>query len=155
MARIAVISDSHGRIDNLDFFTERIGQADSLFFLGDTVEDAPKIANRLNTGYVAVRGNCDYRFDISTERIVTWHKHRILLVHGHLFSSPLALFYKAKAENCSVVCFGHTHVPCMESKDGILLLNPGSLSRPRSADGPSCAVLTVTEERVSAEVLLR
>ena len=155
MARIAVISDSHGRIDNLDFFTEQIGQADSLFFLGDIVEDAPKIANRLNTGFVAVRGNCDYRFDIPPERIVTWNKHRILLVHGHLFSSPLALFYKAKADNCSVVCFGHTHVPCMESKDGILLLNPGSLSRPRSADGPSCAVLTVTEERVNAEVLLR
>ena len=155
MARVAVISDTHGSIDNIPLFSARLGQVDSLFHLGDVVEDAPRLAEKLNSGYVCVRGNCDYRHDIPVERIVTWFKHRILLVHGHLYSSPLSLYYKAKAEGCSAICYGHSHIPVLEFKDGILMLNPGSLSRPRSQSGPSCAVLTITEQAIAAELLYR
>ncbi len=155
MARVAIISDSHGNIENLALFSNRLGPVDSLFHLGDVIEDASQIAQKLNCGYVCVRGNCDYRLDVPLERIVTWYSHRILLVHGHQYSSPLSILYKAKAECCTAVCFGHTHVPFLETMDGILMLNSGSLSRPRSQAGPSCAVLTVTEQAITAELLYR
>lgn len=153
MARIGVFSDTHGSIENLRFFTPRLGQLDSVFHLGDCVEDAPLLAARLNTGFVSVRGNCDPWADAPREQIVPWHGHRILLLHGHTHMGQLALYCKAKAENCSVVCSGHTHVPSIEEYDGVLLVNPGSLSRPRSSKGPSMAVLTVTEDRIGAELL--
>lgn len=155
MAKIAVFSDTHGSIENLRFFTDRLGQVDSVFHLGDCVEDVPMLAARLNSGYVSVRGNCDPWAPQPLEEIIEWDGHRILLLHGHTHMGRLALYYKAKAENCSVVCFGHTHVASIELYDGVLLLNPGSLSRPRDRKGPSCAVLTVTPDGVEAELLLK
>ena len=122
MARIGVFSDTHGSIENLRFFTPRLGQLDSVFHLGDCVEDAPLLAARLNTGFVSVRGNCDPWADAPREQIVPWHGHRILLLHGHTHMGQLALYCKAKSESCSVVCSGHTHVPSIEEYDGVCLL---------------------------------
>ncbi len=153
MARIGVFSDSHGSIDRLDDLLLRLGQVDSVFHLGDVTEDAPRNAARLNSGFVSVRGNCDPWSREPAERIIEWFGHRILLVHGHLYSGKLALYYKASAEQCDAVCFGHTHVASIETYHGILMVNPGSLSRPRDRKGPSCAVLTVTEAEIAAELL--
>lgn len=153
MAKIGVFSDTHGYIENLRYFTGRLGQLDSVFHLGDCVEDAPLLAARLNSGFVSVRGNCDPWAPEPLEQVIPWDGHRILLLHGHTHMGRLALWYKAKAENCSVVCSGHTHVASIEEYDGVLLVNPGSLSRPRDGKGPSCAVLTVEPAGVSAELL--
>ena len=150
MARIAVFSDTHGRIDNLALFRERFGQVDSVFHLGDCVEDAPELAARLNSGYVSVRGNCDPWAQQPLQQIISWHGHRILLLHGHLYTGRLALWYKAKQENCDIVCSGHTHIGSVELYDGIRMLNPGSLSRPRDGKGPSCMLLTLEPEAVHA-----
>ena len=153
MAKIGVFSDSHGNIESLNRLLPRIGQVDSVFFLGDIVEDAPRIANRLNSGFVSVRGNCDGWAQEPLEQIVPWLGHRILLLHGHTCSGKLSLVYKAKSESCDIVCYGHSHVPSVETEQGILLLNPGSLSRPRTRLGPSCAVLHLTETDATAELL--
>ena len=153
MARIAVFSDTHGSIENLRFFTDRLGQVDSVFHLGDCVEDVPPLAARLNSGFVSVRGNCDPWASEPLETVIEWYNERILLLHGHTHMGKLALWYRAKAQNCTVVCSGHTHVASVEEYDGILMLNPGSLSRPRDGKGPSCAVLTVTPVGASAELL--
>ena len=153
MARIGVFSDTHGSVENLFSLLPRLGTLDSVFHLGDVTGDAKRIADRLNTGFVSVRGNCDGWAREPLEQIVTWHGHRILLLHGHLYAGRLALLYHAKEQNCSVVCFGHSHVASIETHDGVLLLNPGSLSRPRSGQGPSCAILQVTEKDITAELL--
>ena len=49
---------------------------------------------------------------------------------------------EAKARDCQAVFFGHTHKPVITEQNGVLALNPGSLSFPRQ-DGrkPSYAVL--------------
>ena len=153
MSRIAVVSDSHGDIENIRCFLKRLGQADALYHLGDHADDAPALADRLNCGFVAVRGNCDPFSDAPLTYTVDWHGHRILLVHGHTVSGRLPLLYAARQANADAVLFGHSHVPSMETVGGILLLNPGSLSRPRTLKGPSIAVLTLTEERIAAEIL--
>lgn len=153
MARIGIFSDTHGSLRNLDAFKERLGQVDAVFHLGDIAEDAPRLARELNSGFVSVRGNCDPWSDLPTERVIPWYGHRILLLHGHTCSGRLPLYYKAKSLNCDVVCSGHTHIASSELYDGIVLLNPGSLSLPRSSKGPSCAILTVTEAEISAELL--
>ncbi len=49
-----------------------------------------------------------------------------------------AAFWEFKGPLCF---FGHTHLPFWEVMQGVLLLNPGSLSRPRGSFGPSFAVL--------------
>jgi uncharacterized protein len=52
-----------------------------------------------------------------------------------------------------VVVFGHSHLPCNEDEEGLLLLNPGSPTWARRAPGPSMALLWIDAERVDAEVI--
>ena len=153
MSRIAVISDSHGSLKNLSAFTGRLGQADALWHLGDCVEDAPVLAERLNCGFVCVRGNCDPFSDQPLTRIIEWHNKRFLLLHGHTVSGRMNLLYTAKSNNCDAVLFGHSHVASVECEDGIWMINPGSLSRPRSSLGPSMALILLTDDSMDVRLL--
>ena len=153
MARIAIVSDSHGSLKNLDRFRPALGQPDALWHLGDCTEDAPRLAQALNCGFVSVRGNCDPFSDMPLTQLVTWHGKRFLLLHGHTAGGRLSLLYAAKEQHADAVLFGHSHVPSIETVDGILLLNPGSLSRPRSSAGPSMAVLELSDGAMDAKLL--
>lgn len=152
MSRIVVVSDSHGSSKNLPSFTDRIGQADALWHLGDCTEDAVRIAQMLNCGYVSVRGNCDPFSDQPLMQTVEWHNRRFLLLHGHTAAGRLNLFYLAQQNRCSAVLFGHSHIPSVECVDDVVMINPGSLSRPRTDKGPSIAILTLTDERLDVNV---
>jgi len=153
MPRIAIVSDSHGFIENIDLFKDRLGQVDALYHLGDHADDAIELSRILNCGYVAVRGNCDAFSDAPLTYTVEWNGIRILLLHGNTVSGRLSLRYLAEQERADVVLFGHSHVPSVETVDGVLMVNPGSLSRPRTQKGPSIAVLTLTKQGAQAELL--
>ena len=132
MSRIAIVSDTHGSLKNLSLFSDRIGQPDALWHLGDCAEDAPILAQKLNCGYVGVRGNCDPFSDAPLTETIEWHHKRFLLLHGHTVSGRLNM---------------------LETVDGIQLINPGSLSRPRSSSGPSMAFLTLTDDAFDVQLL--
>ena len=51
---------------------------------------------------------------------------------------------EAQARECQMVFFGHTHKPVVSEKDGVLAINPGSLSYPRQEGRkPSYSVMEV------------
>lgn len=153
MSRIVVISDSHGSIRNLDSLLSRIGQPDALWHLGDCTEDAPVLAERLNCGFVSVRGNCDPFSPMPLTETVDWHGMRFLLLHGHTVGGRLNLVCAAKERQANVVLFGHSHVASIETAQDVLLINPGSLSRPRDVRGASVALLDLNDERLKATLL--
>lgn len=153
MSRIAVVSDTHGNIENIRPLLHRIGQVDALYHLGDHAEDAIGLSRILNCGYVSVRGNCDPFSAAPLETTVEWHGRRILLLHGHTVAGRQHLFYAAKQANADAVLFGHSHVPSVESFEGVLMLNPGSLSRPRTPKGPSMALIELNDTELTAEHL--
>ncbi len=153
MTKIAVFSDTHGSLAALDTFLPRLGMVDAVYHLGDCIDDSDAIAMRLCCGCVTVRGNCDPWSSTPLERVIPICGKRILLLHGHLVGGRQSLLYLAQSRNADAVLFGHSHVASLEQADGVLLLNPGSLSRPRSMDGASCALLTVTEADLHAELL--
>ncbi len=153
MSEIAVVSDSHGYTDGIRAFLPRLKGVDALYHLGDHAEDAAEIAQLLNCGFVCVRGNCDPFSDAPLKTTVDWHGHRILLLHGHTVGGRLSLVYAAKEAHADAVLFGHSHVPSIETVDGILLLNPGSLTYPRTAKGPSVARLSLTDDAIVPRLL--
>ena len=58
----------------------------------------------------------------------------MFITHGHAYYVSLDPEYvreEGKARKADIVMFGHTHRPFFEEKDGITVLNPGSLSFPR------------------------
>lgn len=141
--KILVVSDTHGKHDNLDAAIER-ELPDRIFHLGDGEGCETYLEAVADCPVDIVRGNCDYGSDLPTETIVTVGRHRILLTHGHChhvnFGTEI-LETEAKQKEADVVIFGHTHVPLLQESE-VTVLNPGSISFPRQeGKKPSYAVI--------------
>lgn len=81
---------------------------------------------------------------VPSRQVVRVAGSSILLVHGHRHSvdvSPEILVDSARALDCDVAVFGHTHVPFFEEYGKIAALNPGSAARPRGGSSAGFAVL--------------
>ena len=60
---------------------------------------------------------------------------------------------EAVARGFDIAMFGHTHRPFYENKNGLILLNPGSLSYPRQENRlPSYAVMNIDDETQNIDV---
>ena len=141
--RIGVFSDSHGDISHAKRFYDSLAPLDCLFHLGDYAADGAKLAKLFSCPVYAVRGNCDYRSDEPLERVVDLGGKRFLLLHGHQFYYVDALLYRGEEVRADMVLYGHTHMPDLSADGARLLLNPGSLSRPRGGSLESCALVTI------------
>ena len=139
--RIGVFSDSHGDISPAKVFFDSLAPLDCLFHLGDCVPDGEKLSKLFGCPVYAVRGNCDYRSDVPPERQVDLGGKRFLLLHGHQYYSFSALLYRGEEVHADMVLYGHTHVPDLSADGPRLILNPGSLSRPRGGSAESCALV--------------
>ena len=139
--RIGVFSDSHGDVSNARRFYDRLAPLDCIFHLGDYAADGAKLAKLFACPVYAVRGNCDYRSDAPLELTVDLDGKRFLLLHGHQYYFSDALLYRGEEVHADMVLYGHTHMPDLSADGPRLLLNPGSLSRPRGGSANSCALI--------------
>lgn len=140
MIRILVVSDSHGNNEFLREAINRAGDINMMFHLGDVCVPYHEISGMAGVPSYVVRGNCDYDATLLERNIIEVGGHRIYAVHGHRqqvqFGVDL-LKQVAYQNNCDIAMYGHTHVPYLElsqegvDKNHIMVLNPGSISRPR------------------------
>lgn len=132
MTKIFIVSDTHGDLSRAAEALRQEEPVDYIFHLGDNVRDA---AHLTGTGLViSVLGNCDFGGASLSERISIGGKS-LLLTHGHSQGVKYGLnrlAYFAQEREADAVFFGHTHIPVIEYYNGILLMNPGSISLPRS-----------------------
>jgi len=145
MTRVLLVSDTHGNTRPLISAKDEIGAVDAVFHMGDLGPDAGDLGLAFNAPVYAVRGNCDNRYeckDMPDERVVPLDGFRFLLTHGHLARSEYTLLLKAEEQRCAAVFFGHTHCQYMTSENGILLVNPGSATRPRDG-APGYGILEI------------
>lgn len=141
MLRILVMSDSHGRNENVELaiaqVREEIGEFQMLIHLGD-VGDAREIESLAGVPCYIVRGNTDYDAKLLNANVIEAGGHRIFATHGHLYQVDMRLDllrFAALENDCDIAMYGHTHVPYLdEDPDDITILNPGSISKPRQAD---------------------
>ena len=141
MLRILVMSDSHGRNENVELaiaqVREEIGEFQMLIHLGD-VGDAREIESLAGVPCYIVRGNTDYDSKLLNANVIEAGGHRIFATHGHLYQVDMRLDllrFAALENDCDIAMYGHTHVPYLEEDpDDVTILNPGSISKPRQAD---------------------
>ena len=141
MLRILVMSDSHGRNENVELaivqVREEIGEFQMLIHLGD-VGDAREIESLAGVPCYIVRGNTDYDAKLLNANVIEAGGHRIFATHGHLYQVDMRLDllrFAALENDCDIAMYGHTHVPYLEEDpDDVTILNPGSISKPRQAD---------------------
>lgn len=155
--RAIVLSDSHNDTASCERAIRAISQFDMIIHLGDIARDV----DYLETAYyptkvVSVLGNNDFYAPGEYERVLDFDGHKIFLCHGHTQSVSYGtekLLHTAREKGCEAALFGHTHQRKLEkSEDGIILLNPGSVARPRGT-GPSFAVLESENGKLSAVIV--
>ncbi len=129
MKRILVLSDTHRKL-SLSLKIIPLMRPDAIIHLGDMVSDAMEIeAYFPNIKFYMVAGNNDYSL-LDREKVFTIFNKKFYCAHGHTLSLERGI-ERAKEENCDAYLYGHTHVGKCEMTDGILVMNPGSISRPR------------------------
>ena len=141
MLRILIMSDSHGRNENVELaiaqVREEIGEFQMLIHLGD-VGDARVIESLAGVPCYIVRGNTDYDAKLLNANVIEAGGHRIFATHGHLYQVDMRLDllrFAALENDCDIAMYGHTHVTYLEEDpDDVTILNPGSISKPRQAD---------------------
>jgi putative phosphoesterase len=93
-----------------------------------------------------VTGNCD-GWDVAArlpaEQTVEIGALEVALVHDPGPERGRRERLRARFPGARAVCFGHTHLPVCDDRDGLLLLNPGSPTERRRAPWHSFAELTV------------
>ena len=132
--KILLVSDTHGNDRRLEEAVLKEFPFDFLIHCGDVEGSAEYIEEICDVPTLIVAGNMDYYGDLPKEEVLKLQGHRILVTHGHLYgvSTYLGELYSAaKRRHCEAVFFGHTHQPLVDEQDGILAVNPGSLTHPR------------------------
>lgn len=133
--KILVISDTHGKIDEVLKIIKKMEKLQLIIHLGDYVEDGEGIERETGIKVELVRGNGDFlNKNYEEDRVLKVEGKRIFLTHGHIYRVKYGvtnLLYKAEELNADIVLFGHTHVPMIMEDSGILVMNPGSISFPR------------------------
>lgn len=133
--KILIVSDTHGREENLEKVLEKEGAIDRLIHLGDVEGSEDYI--RMITGATPVSmvaGNCDYWSDLPREALVELGDHLAFITHGHYYGvngGVEQLRARAVEAGADIAMYGHTHRPYLEQEDDMTILNPGSLSLPR------------------------
>lgn len=150
--KLILASDVHGSAfwagKLLEVYQQQ--QPDWLILLGDLLYHGPR--NDLPQGYapkeviamlngikdkiLAVRGNCEAEVDqmvlefpvmADYSQLVLENGKVLFFTHGHLFSpEKMPLLPQG-----SLFAYGHTHIKKAEWKNGIGILNPGSVSIPK------------------------
>lgn len=152
-----VVSDNHGdRKILVDILKQYKGEVDYFFHCGDS-ELNPK--DELWKTYLVVRGNCDYYGGFPMQLVQKTGLDTVFMAHGHLSSvryGMTQLKLQAEEVQANLALFGHTHQIGCEMHDGILFLNPGSVSQPRGQIPiPAYAVIESTEEQFEIQYYRR
>lgn len=141
-----VISDIHGSFKYLSLAIKAFNdfKCDKIICLGDILYHGPRndlpeeynpkkcieLLNQYQDIIEAVNGNCDaevdqmvLNFKIQNNHFTKLNDMDVYLCHGHHLDTV--------DEAAKIVLYGHTHISLIETKDGILYLNPGSISIPK------------------------
>ena len=150
--RVLVISDSHGNYAHAFKAHQLAGPVDHIVHLGDGCEDARLMQEVLEVPVHRVAGNCDLDREVPAELTLELEQCRILVTHGYrqqVKSGLRQLIDEGTRLGASVVLYGHTHLPSVESAAGMLLVNPGALKEGLPG---TYAIVTVDGGRASAEI---
>jgi len=148
MTRVLVFSDSHGSTRQMISALEEQPSARYALFLGDGAEGFSELAAAFpDVQFYAVCGNCDRVCDLPMFRLVSIAGRKIYMTHGHTEGvkySMGTLIKQARIHGADIALYGHTHISSVNYIEGLYLVNPGSVSRPR-AGRAGYAVIDITE----------
>lgn len=154
MMKVLIVSDTHGRDDKLQRVIRKESPFDVMIHLGDTEGSEMYFREWIKNETCRIcvmRGNNDFFSNSDKECEIMIGGRRAFLTHGHMYGVSLgteALKDEARSRGAAIAMYGHTHRPHLEQcEDGLVVLNPGSLSYPRqNGRKPSYMVMEVAPD---------
>ncbi|WP_242975163.1 YfcE family phosphodiesterase [Anaerovirgula multivorans] len=153
--KVVVLGDSHRDTSSIDMIGDVLKEAELVIHNGDNYKDLVYIQDHYNPNAIGVRGNCDLEESVAEERLEIIEDKRVFITHGHRYGVKYGLsgiFYKGKELKADLVIFGHSHMPVNLIEDGMVLLNPGSVSLPRGNSTRSFASLEI-KDSINVEII--
>jgi|SRR5690554_4021944 len=126
--KILITSDIHKDLKRL---TKVFNKHQNLDYHLDAGDSNLSVAYLDEKKIISVKGNTDFFSKLPIKRILEIDNKRILLIHGHTLKVKTTkdiLYSYAKGLNVDVCIYGHTHIQLMENKEGIIFINPGSIT---------------------------
>ena len=121
-----------------------------LIHCGDIEGSEYLIANSAGCPVQMVMGNNDFFSDLPREKEFQIGKYKVWLTHGHTYYVSMGdenIKREARERGVDIVMFGHSHRPIVDIDDGIIAVNPGSLTYPRQEDRkPSYIVMELNDK---------
>lgn len=144
-----IVSDTHRHNENLEIVLKKVGHIDMLIHCGDAEGTEEQIRRLIDCPMCIVAGNNDFFSGLPAEAFFELEGRKILLTHGHYHHVSVGverLVQDGLERGADIVIYGHTHRPMMEIRNGIVVLNPGSISYPRQADRVPTYMLMETDQ---------
>ncbi|MDH5473335.1 MAG: metallophosphatase family protein [Gammaproteobacteria bacterium] len=163
--RIAIISDTHGIIDNN--IIDVIKRCDQVIHAGDicgahVLEQLHSISNQVT----AVAGNNDASglWPVEETHVVTALPHiaeirlpggSLVMEHGHRhgMQKPCHDSLRKTHAHARVIVYGHTHSMLVDKDKIPWVINPGAAGKTRTRGGSSCLILTINDDTWDVEML--
>ena len=147
--RIGVVSDTHGLLR--PEVSRALADVDHILHAGDMGDPTILTALRTVAPTTAIRGNVDASgvcAQLPATEAVELAGYLFYLVH-----SIHDLDLDPKAAGISAVVSGHSHQASIETRNGILYLNPGSCGPRRFSLPVTLAILTVDDAGLHPELI--
>ena len=132
--KILIVSDTHRAHNTLTEVVEHEKPLDMMIHLGDVEGGEYYIDSLVTCPVHMIGGNNDYFTSLPREQEFLIGKYRTFITHGHKYCVSIGedmLKNAARQKKADIVMYGHTHVPVVREEDGLVILNPGSISYPR------------------------
>lgn len=147
--RIGVISDTHGLLRPQAL--EALRGSDLIVHAGDV--GGPEILEALRrlAPVVAVRGNVDRgAFGVSLQEVEFVEVGGLTLYVRHILEE---LDLEPAAAGFAAVIYGHSHVPSVEVRHGVVYFNPGSAGPKRFSLPVGLGAILIEGGRVEARLI--
>ena len=146
---VGIISDTHGLVrpealsalQNSDLIIHA-GDIGSAEIVGELRRIAPTFAVRGNIDTQAWAANLPMTEVVEVGQLIVWVLHEI----SQLDLDPLAAGFAG-------VVFGHSHQPSIQTRDGVLYVNPGSAGPRRFQLPVTIARAIVSGQEIQAEIV--
>ncbi|MGB9666873.1 MAG: metallophosphoesterase [Candidatus Cryosericum sp.] len=152
--QILVVADSHGDTLGMREALRLHPLVARVLHCGDGEADVLAMARAYPlVRFDGVRGNCDLGALFPLTRLLRICGRRIFMTHGHAYGIKYGmdeLVEQGRKDRADAVLFGHTHHPLIERRDGILLVNPGSIAGRFPARKATYALLELSDTGVTA-----
>lgn len=146
-------SDVHGSLRDAEKLVERIKaeRPDFVMLLGDFCGYSEntifgEVFGKIPVPYSYIVGNSDREDVLKTfgfcaqaySAVERFEGRKVFGTHGHIHN-PMNL--PISMDKGDIFVFGHTHIPYIYARDGINIINCGSMARPRFSDTKTYAVI--------------